>query len=61
MENSINKRKIALSWWNTLRNTDLGNGTKDKGFFTTKYFKLRMYKYLTGSEIQKIYESEFGI
>lgn len=58
MENSLEERKNAMSWWNTLRNTDLRNGTRDKGYYTRKYFELRMYKYLTGREIQIIYESE---
>jgi len=50
----------ALNWWDTLRNTRLCNGTKDKGYYADKYFgfNMRMYKYLSKDEICMIYSKE---
>jgi hypothetical protein len=50
----------AFTWWDTLRNTRLCNGTKDKGYYTDKYFgfNMRMYKYLSKDEIVMIYSKE---
>jgi hypothetical protein len=49
---------IALSWWDSLRNTNLcTNRTKDKGYYSNKYFPQRMYQYLTNDEILIIYTS----
>jgi len=52
--------KDALSWWNTLRNTHLMNGTKDKGYYADKYFEtnMRMYQNLSTDEITMIYNLE---
>lgn len=54
-------RQLALNWWNTLRDTRLDNGTKDKGYYTDKYmgYNMRMFKYLTGREVEEIWEKEF--
>lgn len=53
-------REKAISWWNTLRDTRLMNGTKDKGYYTDKYFGFgeRMHKCLTGREIENIWNQE---
>ncbi len=53
-------RKKAIEWWDTLRNTRLMNGTKDKGYYTDGYFEfnMRIYQYLTGREIEAIWMKE---
>lgn len=53
-------REKAIAWWNTLRDTRLNDGTKDKGYYTDKYFgyNMRMYQYLTGREVEVIWTKE---
>ena len=53
---------FALRWWNTIRNTDLHDGrTVDKGYYTRKYFPLRMFKFLSDSDVLFIFEKEHGM
>lgn len=56
----VTTRSQAIEWWNTIRNTRLCDGTKDKGYYTDKYFgfNMRMYQYLTGREVELIWEGE---
>ncbi len=63
MDEYVEKRMAALEWWETLRKTDLRSNsfwtdTKDRGYYTRKYYPERKYQWLTGREIQKIWESE---
>lgn len=52
----MTKREIAMEWWNRLRSTNLGNGTKDKGYYAHKWSgSIRMWQTLTGREIEEIF------
>lgn len=60
---TLTTREKAIAWWDTLRNTRLMDGTRDKGYYTDKYFgfNMRMYKYLTGREVEAIWIKEIGL
>lgn len=59
-KSEMTNRSKAIEWWDTLRDTRLCNGTKDKGYYTDKYFgfNMRMCKFLTGREIEMIWHAE---
>lgn len=56
-------RERAIAWWNTLRNTRLCDGTKDKGYYTDKHlgYNMRVYQHLTGREVEAIWTKEIGL
>ena len=51
-------REKAMEWWNTLRNTNLRIGSKDKGYYCENFDYMRMWQNLTGSEIEQIWRKE---
>lgn len=54
-------KKRSREWWDSLRNTRLVNGTKDKGYYTDDFFgyNMRMWKYLSEEDVVNIWEYNF--
>lgn len=56
----VDTRRIAMEWWDNLPTFTILTKIS-KSALTKKYFgDMRIYKSLTGGEIQLIYENEIG-